>query len=348
MALPVRWLAGREQRAALGAIAPVVCQVEIACTVVGGLGRRSASVQPAISAVRVDACGPSTPRERAATDMRIPGRQRSMGRRLRAISRPHVTRDVRAAAKRTGRLGQDAAAKSAELARQMRRLDVPWARSAPSRAVRAALLVFVLGPLIAYYVRARRRGHDASRATGPVVLVSNHSSHLDTPAILRALPPAWRRRTVVAAAADRFYQRRFVASGVSLFNTVPLSRAGGGADALEHIQELVGDGWNLLIYAEGTRSRDGSVGRMHSGAALVAQRRQIPIVPVRVTGTRAAMPPGASSPHRIEGRLFSHRHQVEVAFGAPVAPRAGETPAQLMARVSAFFATGAEDPPAAG
>ena len=272
-----------------------------------------------------------------------------MGRRLRAISRPHVTRDVRAAAKRTGRLGQDAAAKSAELARQMRRLDVPWARSAPSRAVRAALLVFVLGPLIAYYVRARRRGHERfAQLTGPVVLVSNHSSHLDTPAILRALPPAWRRRTVVAAAADRFYQRRFVASGVSLlFNTVPLSRAGGGADALEHIQELVGDGWNLLIYAEGTRSRDGSVGRMHSGAALVAQRHQIPIVPVRVTGTRAAMPPGASWPHRIKGRLFSHRHQVEVAFGAPVAPRAGETPAQLMARVSAFFATGAEDPPAA-
>lgn len=282
--------------------------------------------------------------------MRIPGRQRSTGRRLPAISRRHVTRDVRAVAKRSGRLGQDAAAKSADLARQMRRLDVPWARSAPSRAVRAALLVFVLGPLIAYYVRARRRGHERfAQLTGPVVLVSNHSSHLDTPAILRALPAAWRQRTVVAAAADHFYQRRFVASGVSLlFNTVPVSRAGGGADALEHIQELVADGWNLLIYAEGTRSRDGSVGRMHSGAALVAKRHQIPIVPVRVTGTRAAMPPGASWPHRIRGRLLSHRHQVEVAFGEPVAPRAGETPAQLMARVSAFFATGADDPPAAG
>ena len=77
----------------------------------------------------------------------------------------------------------------------MRRLDVPWARSAPSRAVRAALPVFVLGPLIAYYVRARRRGHERfAQLTGPVVLVSNHSSHLDTPAILRALPAAWRRR----------------------------------------------------------------------------------------------------------------------------------------------------------
>src|ERR1044071_7581811 len=179
--------------------------------------------------------------------MRIPRRQRTTGR-LPAISRDQIAR------------------------RQMRRLDVPWARSAPARAVGAGLLVFVLGPLIAYYVRARRRGHERfAELTAPVVLVANHSSHLDTPAILRALPAAWRRRTVVAAAADHFYQHRSVASGVSLlFNTVPVSRSGGGADALEHIQELVGDGWNLLIYAEGTRSRDGSIGRMHSARALVA------------------------------------------------------------------------------
>ena len=110
---------------------------------------------------------------------------------------------------------------------------------------------------------------------------------------------------------------------------------------------VLADGWNLLIYAEGTRSRDGSLGRMHSGAALVAQRHQIPIVPVRVTGTHAAMPPNASWPHRIKGRVLSHRHQVEVAFGAPVAPRPGETPAQLMARVSAFYATDPDNRPAA-
>jgi 1-acyl-sn-glycerol-3-phosphate acyltransferase len=232
----------------------------------------------------------------------------------------------------------------------MRRLDVTWARSAPARAAGAALLVLVLGPLIAYYVRARRRGHDHfAELTGPVILVANHSSHLDTPAILRALPGAWRRRTVVAAAADHFYKRRSIASGVALlFNTVPVSRAGGGADALEHVHELVADGWNLLIYAEGTRSRDGSVGRMRSGAALVAQRHQIPIVPVRVTGTHAAMPPSAAWPHRIKGRLLSRRHRVEVAFGAPVAPRADETPEQLMSRVSAFYETEAGDPSATG
>jgi 1-acyl-sn-glycerol-3-phosphate acyltransferase len=188
-------------------------------------------------------------------------------------------------------------------------------------------------------VYARRRGHEIFRdLQPPVVLVANHASHLDTPTILRAMPRTWRRRTIVAAAADHFYQRRSTASGVSLLlNTVPVARSGGGADALEHVAELVGDGWNLLIYAEGTRSRDGSLGRMRSGAALVAQRHGIPIVPVRVTGTHAAMPPDASWPRRVRGQLLSRRHRVEVEFGEPVVPLDSEKPAETMARVSAFF-----------
>jgi 1-acyl-sn-glycerol-3-phosphate acyltransferase len=221
----------------------------------------------------------------------------------------------------------------------MRRLDVPWARSAPAQLVRTGLLLFVLGPLIAYYVHARRRGQEVFRdLDGPVVLVANHASHLDTPTILRAMPRSWRRHTIVAAAADHFYQRRSTASGVSLLlNTVPVARSGGGADALEHVSELVGDGWNLLIYAEGTRSRDGELGRMRSGAALIAQRHGIPIVPVRVTGTHAAMPPDTSWPRRLQGRLLSRRHSVEVTFGDPVAPLDGEGPGEMMQRVTVFF-----------
>jgi 1-acyl-sn-glycerol-3-phosphate acyltransferase len=248
-------------------------------------------------------------------------------------------RRVRVAARASRQIGRGAAARSSDLARQMRKLDVPWARSPPAQLVRAGLLVFVLGPLIAYYVRARWRGEEIFRELEPpVVLVANHASHLDTPTILRAMPRAWRRRTIVAAAADHFYQRRSTASGVSLLlNTVPVARSGGGADALEHVSELVGDGWNLLIYAEGTRSRDGSLGRMRSGAAVVAQRHGIPIVPVRVTGTHAAMPPDASWPRRVRGRLLSRRHRVEVEFGEPVMPLDSETPGEIMARVSTFF-----------
>ena len=173
-----------------------------------------------------------------------------------------------------------------------------------------------------------------------MVLVANHASHLDTPTILRALPRCM-------AAADRSSRRPPItstsagrrASGVSLLlNTVPVARSGGGADALEHVAELVGDGWNLLIYAEGTRSRDGSLGRMRSGAALVAQRHGIPIVPVRVTGTHAAMPPDASWPRRGCGDGCSAAGTGSRSSSENRSWRStSETPAETMARVSTFF-----------
>lgn len=254
--------------------------------------------------------------------------------------RATTRRRLRAAAARGGRIGQGAAARGTEIARQMRGLDMPWARSAPARVVRAGLLLFVLGPMVAYYVRTRRRGHERfAELDRPVVLVANHASHLDTPAILRAMPAAWRDRTLVAAAADHFYVRRSVAGSVALLlNTVPVSRRGGGADALEHVQDLVAEGWNVLIYAEGTRSRDGNIGKLRSGAALIAQQQGIPIVPVHVTGTHAAMPPDASWPRRLQGRLFSRRHKVEVSFGPPVEPSPDESAAEMMRRVAEFFA----------
>ncbi len=67
----------------------------------------------------------------------------------------------------------------------------------------------VLGPLMDLYTQCHVSGREHfHRLQAPVVLVANHSSHMDTPAILRALPRAWRRRTAVAAATDYFYAKR--------------------------------------------------------------------------------------------------------------------------------------------
>ena len=137
------------------------------------------------------------------------------------------------------------------------------------------------------------------RLTPPVIFVANHSSHLDTPTILRAIPRKWRNRTAVAAAADYFYKKRWTANGVALlFNTVPLGRNGGGLDngATDHVDRLIGERWNLLMFPEGTRSRDGEIGKVRSGAAVIAARHGIDIVPIYVSGTHDAMPPGQNWP----------------------------------------------------
>jgi len=228
---------------------------------------------------------------------------------------------------------------AARAIRNAARLDVRWTRWAPARMAREAILNFVLSPMMDYYVRQRVKGRELFRdLKGPVVLVANHSSHLDTPAILRALPRKWRKRTAVGAAADYFYRNRLKAALVALiFCTVPIQRRAGGKATMEHLDRLLDQRWNLLLYPEGTRSRDGKIGRLRSGAAFLAAQHGLRIVPIAVRGTRDAMPPGRSWPHRLRGRFFSRRHKVEIEFGEPIDPASCKDRDAVMERVRAFL-----------
>jgi 1-acyl-sn-glycerol-3-phosphate acyltransferase len=219
-------------------------------------------------------------------------------------------------------------------------LDMPWARCTPARLARETILSGFFGPVMAWYVRRRVEGREVfAGERPPVVFVANHSSHMDTPAILRALPRAWRQRTAVAAAADYFYRKRWVAAAVSLlFSTVPISRRGGGMDngSADHLHRLLRQRWNLLLYPEGTRSRDGSRGKLHSGAAVLAAAHDVAILPIFVDGTRDAMPPGVTWPKRLRAGRF-RRQPICIRFGPPIRPIAGEHRNETMARVQAWF-----------
>jgi 1-acyl-sn-glycerol-3-phosphate acyltransferase len=237
--------------------------------------------------------------------------------------------------------GTELRTRGGELARQYANMDVSWARCGYARAARAGILRFVLGPLIDLYTRRPLVQRDVfDDLPSPVIFVANHSSHLDTPTILRAIPRKWRNRTAVAAAADYFYKKRWKANGVALmFNTVPVGRTGGGlsSGATDHVDKLIDKGWNLLMYPEGTRSRDGEIGKLRSGAAVIAAQHGIPIVPIHVRGTHEAMPPGQNWPKRKPGRFFSRRHQIEVRFGQPIEPESEAARHEVMDEVREFF-----------
>jgi 1-acyl-sn-glycerol-3-phosphate acyltransferase len=240
---------------------------------------------------------------------------------------------------------RQAPARGRERGRELRaaasQLDTPWARSWLARILRAAFLRFVLEPTIEFYTRRRTKGGDKlAGLRGPVILASNHISHMDTPVILAALPRRLRKRTAVAAAMDYFYKNKLVASLVSLiFNTVPIERKGGLSErATGHLDRLLDNGWSLLFYPEGTRSRSGHLGKMRRGAAVLAEEHELPIVPIRVSGTRAAMPPGRHWPKRLHGKLFPKRHPVEIQFGDPIAP--GEDASVATERLKRFFEEG--------
>jgi 1-acyl-sn-glycerol-3-phosphate acyltransferase len=236
----------------------------------------------------------------------------------------------------------DAARTAPQRGRELRaaaaQLDVPWARSRVAGLARENFMRFVLNPIMGFYAARRATGRDRlASLKGPVILVANHASHMDTPVILSALPRRLRKRTVVAAAADYFYKNRFTAGLVSLiFNTTPIDRKGGGMSKDgSHLDKLLDQGWNLLLYPEGTRSRSGAPGRIRRGAAVLAAAHDLKIVPIRVTGTREAMPPGRIWPKRLRARPVSKRHRITVSFGEPITPT-GDT-GELIESVRQFF-----------
>lgn len=220
-------------------------------------------------------------------------------------------------------------------------LDRPWSRAPLARVVREIGICGIFATIVAAYARREITGRECfEKLDGPVVLVANHCSHVDTPLILRCLPARLRRRTLVAAAADYFYTDRRLASAVSLaFGTVPLQRRAGpnGGAALAELQPLIEAGWSILMFAEGTRSRSGRVGRLRVGAAALAAAHRLPIVPIHVSGTAAAMPVGSRWLVRPPGGRPLARHTLRVRFGSPIAVDIADDPLEVMEMVRRFM-----------
>lgn len=224
-------------------------------------------------------------------------------------------------------------------------LDQPWARTLPARMAREFIICGLLDSIISLYGRVEVTGHEyLSGLRGPVIFAANHSSHVDTPIILRSLPGRWRRRTACVAAADYFYTHRLRAAVVSLaFSTVPIERqAGSGTNTTERLRPFIDGGWSLVVYPEGTRTRDGRVAPLRPGAAALAMQLGLPLVPVCLRGTGELMPVGARWPRRVDG----DRVDVTVSFGAPIPVSSDDDRFELMEGVRRFMAEcGAETTP---
>ena len=201
-----------------------------------------------------------------------------------------------------------------------------WARTRAAVAAREVAQKAGLEPVFRSTVRTQVDGLDVlDRVEGPVIFVANHASHLDTPLVLLSLPDRWRRRTAVAAAADYFFDTWWRAVGSSvLFNTFPIERRGGTMSATPG--DVLDEGWSLLIFPEGTRSKDGWMGRFHMGAAYLAHEHDVPVVPVAHRGTFAAMPRGRGWPGR-------GRRQLTIRFGEPLRAAPGESVRDFAPRI---------------
>jgi len=230
-----------------------------------------------------------------------------------------LTRDVRRVASGWRWTHKPLVPRSVELP-EIRHRDFPtaWARTEAGKSARAFLQSYGLAPLLRLELTTRVEGLDVlSSQRPPVVFVANHSSHLDAPLVLTSLPPRWRERTAVGAAADYFFDVWWPAAATALvFNAFPVERA-GARKSTRLARELIDEGWNVVVFPEGTRSRDGWIGDFRPGAARLAVENGIPAVPIAIRGSYQAMPRGRGWP--IPGRP-----PVTVRFGRAVVPSAGE------------------------
>jgi 1-acyl-sn-glycerol-3-phosphate acyltransferase len=151
----------------------------------------------------------------------------------------------------------------------------------------------------------------AALPTGPCVIVANHRSHADTAALIAALPA--RRRPAVGAAADYWFRSPLRSSICrALCAAFPVRRTGGGSADLAAAARLLAAGHDVIIFPEGSRSRDGRTGAFHRGAARLAMAAGVPLVPVAISETGTLLPPQDGTGRR------PRRATVIVRIGAPV------------------------------
>tara|TARA_Y100000310_G_scaffold343604_1_gene452045 strand:+ start:1524 stop:2459 length:936 start_codon:yes stop_codon:yes gene_type:complete len=209
--------------------------------------------------------------------------------------------------------------------------DTAWARRYPARVVRASLVETVMRFVMSVVASPSREGTDRlSTVDGPVIFVANHHSHADTPLLLTSIPEPWRHRVVVGAAADYFFATRLgSALAALLINAIPIERTKVGRRSANLAADLLDDGWSVLIFPEGGRSPDGWGQPFRGGAAYLAIRCNVPVVPVHIAGTDRILR---------KGHLLPSRSSTTVTFGDPLLATEGEHVRGFASRLEAAVA----------
>ena len=185
-----------------------------------------------------------------------------------------------------------------------------WARTKGMRRMRAALQSSLLFPALSSFCRLEVRDrHHLEALNGPAVFVANHVSALDAVVMAEALPGRYRHRSVVVAAADSIFKRKWEARLAQVtVDAFPIPRGGGARPHLEYLKDLLRKNWSVIIFPEGRLTVTGAIGTFRKGAAILAMDAGVPIVPAYVDGMYEVMP---------RFRRVPRPGRVTVTFGAP-------------------------------
>lgn len=159
-------------------------------------------------------------------------------------------------------------------------------------------LIFIL------YFRWKVYGRENIPTGGGGIIAVNHASFLD-PALVGVPVPG----QIFYVAKKELFAKPLVGWYLRKVNGIPLERGTPSVSILKKLIRLISNGHLVLMFPEGTRSLDGSLGKGQMGIGLLAAKARATIYPCFIAGSRESMPKGAK---------FFRPSKIRIIFGKPV------------------------------
>jgi 1-acyl-sn-glycerol-3-phosphate acyltransferase len=142
----------------------------------------------------------------------------------------------------------------------------------------------------------------------PYVFMPNHTSFLDIPLVLASIPHNFR-----FLVKEEFFSIPLLGLTVRSSGQIPLDRKNPrkGLRSIRQAANLLNKGMSIVVFPEGTRSRDGKVGEFKSTLFVLPIRTETPVVPILIEGTYEALP---------RGSVLLKRRPIKITFLDPVPP----------------------------
>lgn len=152
----------------------------------------------------------------------------------------------------------------------------------------------------------------------PCIIAPNHSSHLDTMVIYKAVGLQFEDKLskMCCLAAKELAEDAKIKEIFKAIGAIPVDRKQNSASVLKTLRTYVEEyEFSALVFPEGTRTRTGKMGTFHDGVSIVSVKSGVPIVPVGIKGAFEIWPPSVESPI-----ISDRKKKVVVHFGKPIYP----------------------------
>lgn len=164
----------------------------------------------------------------------------------------------------------------------------------------------VVSPMLSLYFRGRVYGAEQVPNAGPLIVVANHASDFDPPLLSAAV-----RRPVSYMAKEELFKVPVLSRVIRLYGAYPVKRGSADRSAIREALKQLDQGWAVGIFLQGTRTPDGRIPEPKIGAALIAAKAQVPLLPVSLWGTQRILKKGSPIPRPAA---------LTIRIGTPIAP----------------------------